>query len=73
MDWCCENNLILNVEKTEELIIDFRRKQHSRPPLISKADGGGQQRQIPNFGGGACNGKAGLVTAKSSGLSDPGT
>lgn len=26
-DWCSKNNLILNVEKTKEVVIDFRRKQ----------------------------------------------
>ncbi|TWW67176.1 hypothetical protein D4764_02G0002170 [Takifugu flavidus] len=62
VDWCCENNLILNVEKTEELIIDFRRKQHSRPPLISN-NKAVEEVSSTKFRGGACNGKAGLVTA----------
>lgn len=26
-DWCLENNLLLNIGKTKELIIDFRRSQ----------------------------------------------
>lgn len=34
MDWCCENNLILNVEKTKEMIA-FRWKQPSHLPLFN--------------------------------------
>eukprot|EP00061_Rhincodon_typus_P009961 g33859.t1 len=38
--WCNENNLSLNVGKTEELIIDFRKKggEHA-PNYINEADG----------------------------------
>lgn len=27
MVWCTENNLALNIKKTNEIIIDFRKKQ----------------------------------------------
>ena len=26
-EWCTENNLLLNVSKTEEMIVDFRKKE----------------------------------------------
>ena len=31
--WCQENNLSLNVNKTEELIVDFRKQQREHPPI----------------------------------------
>lgn len=31
--WCAENNPSLNVKKTKELILDFRRKQEGHLPL----------------------------------------
>ena len=34
MDWCKTNNLALNVNKTKEIIIDFRRSQPSHTPLL---------------------------------------
>ncbi len=34
VDWCNTNNLLLNVEKTKEIIVDFRKKQHRHTPLI---------------------------------------
>ncbi|KAF7662782.1 hypothetical protein LDENG_00226130 [Lucifuga dentata] len=34
VDWCNLNNLVLNVNKTKEIIIDFRRTQHSHTPLL---------------------------------------
>ncbi|CAM4448206.1 unnamed protein product [Leuciscus chuanchicus] len=34
VDWCNRNNLLLNVDKTKEIIVDFRRKQHSHTPLL---------------------------------------
>lgn len=34
LGWCSENNLSLNIKKTKELIIDFRRKQEQHPPLF---------------------------------------
>ncbi len=35
MDWCNHNKLDLNVDKTEEIIVDFRRKQLIHTPLYS--------------------------------------
>lgn len=32
--WCAENNLQLNVAKTKEIIVDFRRKKTSISPLV---------------------------------------
>ena len=32
--WCNDNNLILNVNKTKELIVDFRRNKNVKTPLI---------------------------------------
>lgn len=34
VDWCNTNNLLLNVEKTKEIIVDFRKKQHRHTSLI---------------------------------------
>lgn len=34
VDWCNTNNLLLNVNKTNEIIVDFRRKQRSHTPLL---------------------------------------
>ena len=31
--WCQENNLTLNVNKTKEIIVDFRIQQREHPPL----------------------------------------
>lgn len=31
--WCTDNNLTLNINKTKELIIDFRKKQIVHTPL----------------------------------------
>ncbi|XP_068168153.1 uncharacterized protein [Antennarius striatus] len=31
--WCRHNNLCINVGKTKEMVVDFRRKRHSPPPL----------------------------------------
>ncbi|CDQ97627.1 unnamed protein product [Oncorhynchus mykiss] len=30
--WCQENNLTLNVNKTKEMIVDFRKQQREQPP-----------------------------------------
>lgn len=32
--WCKENNLILNTNKTKEMIVDFRKKGTAPPPLL---------------------------------------
>ena len=35
INWCNDNNLELNVNKTKEMIVDFRRKKSSPPsPLV---------------------------------------
>ena len=31
--WCQENNLSLNVNKTKEMIVDFRKQQRVHPPF----------------------------------------
>jgi hypothetical protein len=31
--WCHENNLSLNVNKTKEMIVDFRKQQREHPPI----------------------------------------
>ena len=33
VDWCKVNNLILNVEKTKEIIVVFRKSRPSHTPL----------------------------------------
>lgn len=33
--WCRENDLLPNTAKTQELVIDFRRKKTDIPPLIN--------------------------------------
>ena len=32
--WCRENNLELNVDKTKEVIVDFRKNKSDIPPLL---------------------------------------
>jgi hypothetical protein len=31
--WCQENNLSTNINKTKELILDFRKQQREHPPI----------------------------------------
>ena len=31
--WCQENNLTLNVNKTNKMIVDFRKQQREHPPI----------------------------------------
>ena len=31
--WCQDNNLSLNVNKTKEMIVDFRKQQREHPPI----------------------------------------
>ena len=38
INWCNDNNLELNINKTKEIIVDFRRKKYS-PPLPLVIDG----------------------------------
>ena len=37
-EWCGENNLLLNTAKTQELVVDFRRRKTDIPPLIINGD-----------------------------------
>ncbi len=39
-EWCTENNLLLNVSKTKELIVDFRKKEAKthKPVYINGAE-----------------------------------
>ncbi|KAK3573094.1 hypothetical protein QTP86_013015 [Hemibagrus guttatus] len=32
--WCKDNNLSLNIDKTKEMVVDFRRAQSDHSPLI---------------------------------------
>ena len=34
--WCQENNLSLNVNKTKEMIVDFRKQQREHSPIHIK-------------------------------------
>jgi hypothetical protein len=38
VDWCEKNFLILNVEKTKEIIVDFRQKKDPIHPIVINAD-----------------------------------
>ncbi len=38
-EWCLQNNLSLNIKKTKELIIDFRKKQDKHTPLYINGEG----------------------------------
>lgn len=38
MDWCSDNNLVLNFKKTKELLTDFRKKYRDPTPLYSNGD-----------------------------------
>jgi hypothetical protein len=40
--WCQENNLSLNVNKTKELIVDFRKEQREQPPYPHRRDHSGE-------------------------------
>lgn len=33
--WCGENHLLLNVAKTEEIVVGFRKKGRRRRPLLT--------------------------------------
>ena len=47
--WCQENNLSLNVNKTKELIVDFRRQQreHAHYPHRQGRSGEGEKLKVP--------------------------
>ncbi|KAI3367345.1 hypothetical protein L3Q82_026165, partial [Scortum barcoo] len=47
--WCQDNNLHLNVSKTKELIVDFRKRQreeHAPHPPLHQRDYGGESQQL---------------------------
>ena len=44
--WCADNNLELNVSKTEEMIVDFRRKKTPIRPLSLN---GVEVKQVESF------------------------
>ncbi|KAI3376226.1 hypothetical protein L3Q82_016729, partial [Scortum barcoo] len=45
--WCQDNNLHLNISKTKELIVDFRRRQRKEPrPPLHQRDYGGESQQL---------------------------
>jgi hypothetical protein len=48
-EWCQENNLSLNINKTKELIVDFRRQQREPRPHPHRWDhsGEGEKLQVP--------------------------
>ena len=46
VDWCDEHFLELNVTKTEEMIVDFRRKKEPVQPLIIKGE---EVRQVATY------------------------
>jgi hypothetical protein len=37
--WCQENNLTLNINKTKEIIVDFRKQQREHPTPLSTSKG----------------------------------
>ncbi|KAK0154368.1 putative RNA-directed DNA polymerase from transposon BS [Merluccius polli] len=37
-EWCRDNNLSLNVQKTKEIVVDFRRASTQHPPLTINGD-----------------------------------
>ena len=49
-EWCQENNLPLNVNKTKYLIVDFRKQQreHAPIPYQQGRSGVGQKLQVPH-------------------------
>ncbi len=48
-NWCHNNNLSLNISKTKELVVEFRRRTSVHPPHHHRQDssGAGQQLQVP--------------------------
>ncbi|KAL0150730.1 hypothetical protein M9458_053953, partial [Cirrhinus mrigala] len=45
--WCSDNNLSLNVEKTKEIVVDFRRAHTQHAPLSINVCGESEQHQVP--------------------------
>ncbi|KAM9779927.1 LOW QUALITY PROTEIN: NLR family CARD domain-containing protein 3-like [Neosynchiropus ocellatus] len=52
--WCRDNNLVLSVDQTKDITVDFSKNQPSRPPHSHEwhSSRGGQQRQPIHFKGG---------------------
>jgi hypothetical protein len=47
--WCQENNLSRNINKTKELIVDFRKQQREQPPIhIDKASSSSEYTSLAN-------------------------
>lgn len=46
VEWCTDNNLSLNIKKTKELVIDFRRHRETTSALGTKERGGGESVQF---------------------------
>ena len=46
VNWCRENNLLLNVSKTKELIVDFRKYKNTKDPLVIN---GQEVNQVSSF------------------------
>ena len=46
VEWCDQSNLILNVQKTKEIIFDFRRSSHSHEPITIH---GHPIEQVPEY------------------------
>jgi hypothetical protein len=48
--WCWSNNLSLNISKTKELIMDYRKRGKARPrPHRRGSSGSGRPLQVPQF------------------------
>ncbi|KAI4880495.1 hypothetical protein NFI96_000640, partial [Prochilodus magdalenae] len=48
MDWCRTNNLSLNIDKTKEMVVDFRRTRRDHSPLhIDGSTDTHQEHQVP--------------------------
>ncbi len=46
VEWCTDNNLSLNIKKTKELVIDFRRHRETTSAVGTKGRGGGESVQF---------------------------
>ena len=47
--WCQDNNLSLNVSKTKELIVDYRKRRAEQAPInmLRGCSGTGREFQVP--------------------------
>ena len=55
VEWCERHHLKLNVTKTKEMIIDFRRSPHARPPLIIQGSAVERVHNYKYLGTTVCN------------------